>query len=664
MRAVLFFEALVQKVYFCYDKNVELPTTIILLRNHTGQALMRFLILFAVLNILPICFSTQAFAQAKVGNVLVLFLPSGKTLTVPAASTKERQYWAENWQRYADTDSTDAIILPSGILADMLVPGYTLPKFAQEYLDSLALSRAPTNSEALPIYYDTTQTFWKALWEEHRKEYELAERRLQNIAVIVRKRGVERSASDSGNKELDILAVIPFVNARAYGLPPSTTDIVFPYLLTNEAHRNLVYSYGGTPLTRLAVFTDKILTRSQLKKILLTKEGSRSHDTLYTVLAEELRKNTLQTTQRMIVPESPVIIFDKLQKTVIRCIVSTGRFLAYPGSFSVKIEGVPKLTDYSIMPVLLPTKSDKSEHSYALDLIFNRPIPAGTYKILFQYVEPMGILDTVSVTMRVLSSVLEGAGSANGWRRDIWYFGRQLEPRRRVDNELRSVQEQFLIEYKFQNQNSGHVRFSENWFGPRIPATSKKVRFSVFWRYPTTGELVQLLTIEKTPEQIPPNINAEKASIEPRYSADSSEVEVHIRKIFVDYEVPIDADSSDRSIKATTANVKFGAVVLDTGTTKLQLARDKAPAEVAQKAPEQTQFCRIELVGTEYNPDTAEILVRVRIKKPVGVEMSSGQPLRVQGVLGLRASASIVNNVAGCEGRSDVPLQIPIQIGN
>ena len=624
---------------------------------------MRFLILFAALNILPICFGTQIFAQARGGNVLVLFLPSGKTLTVSAASAKERQYWAENWQRYADTDSTNAIILPSGILADMLVPGYTLPTFAQEYLDSLALSHAPTSSEALPIYYDTTQTFWKMLWEEHRKEYELAERRLQNIAVIVRKRAVERSASDSGNNELDILAVIPFVNARAYALPPSTSDIVFPYLLTNEAHRNLVYSYGGTPLTRLAVFADKILTRSQLKKILLPKEGSRSRDTLYAVLAEELRRNTLQTTRRMVIPESPVIIFDKLQKTMIRCIVSTGRFFAYPGSFSVKIEGVPKLTDYSIMPVLLPTKSDKSEHSYALDLIFNRPIPAGTYKILFQYVEPMGILDTVSVTMRVLSSVLEG-GTANGWRRDIWYFGRQLEPRRRVDNELRSVQGQFLLEYKFQNQNPKQARFSENWLGPRIPASCKKVRFSVFWRYPTTGELVQLLTIEKTPEQTPPNINSDKASIEPRYSADSSEVEVYIRKIFVDYEVPIDADSSDRSIKATTANVKFGAVLLDTGTTKLKLVRDKAPAEVAQKASEQTQFCRIELVGTEYNPYTAEILVRVRIKKPVGVELTSGQPLRVQGVLGLRASASIVNNVAGCEGRSDVPLQIPIQIGN
>jgi hypothetical protein len=109
--------------------------------------------------------------------------------------------------------------VPSGIRAAMLVPGYSLPKFTQEYLDSLALNHVPTNSETLPLYYNTTQT----IWEEHRKEYEFAERRIQNIAIIVRKRGLERSASDSGNKKLDILTVVPFVNARTYSLPPNTT---------------------------------------------------------------------------------------------------------------------------------------------------------------------------------------------------------------------------------------------------------------------------------------------------------------------------------------------------------------------------------------------------------------------------------------------------------
>ena len=654
-----------QKVYFDYEKNVELLTIIILLFNHAGQALMRFLILFAALNILPICFSTRGFAQAKGGNVLVLFLPSGKTLTVPAVSTKERQYWAENWQRYADTDSTNAIILPSGILADMLVPGYTLPTFAQEYLDSLALSHAPTSSEALPIYYDTTQTFWKMLWEEHRKEYELAERRLQNIAVIVRKRGLVGSASDSGNNELDILAVIPFVNARAYSLPPSTTDIVFPYLLTNEAHRNLVYSYGGTPLTRLALFADKILTRSQLKKILLPKEGSRSRDTLYTVLAEELRKNTLQTTRRhMTVPESPVIIFDKLQKTVIRCIVSTGRFFAYPGSFSVKSEGNQRLPKYSVVPESLTSVYGNIDQPCAINVIFEEPFWADNYKLVFEYRSQMGSADTGAVALQVLPTSLDPTPRHNY---NKLYFGKRFTMRFRLQRESESLSQQLLIEWKLGSQKPktpNRTTFADAWVGPYIPASAKKVQVSVIWKYPPTGEQVPLLTKETTPEQTGPDINAEKASIEPRYSADSSEVEVHVRKIFVDYEVPIDADSSDRSIKATLANVKFGAVALDTGTTKLKLKRDKALPESAQKAPEQPLFCRAELMGTEYNPDTAEILVRVRIKKPVGVELTSGQPLRVQGVLGLRASASIVNDVAGCEGRSDVPLQIPLQIGN
>lgn len=113
--------------------------------------------------------------------------------------------------------------MPSGIRAVMLVPGYSLPKFTQEYLDSLALNHVPTNSKTLPLYYNTTQTIWKTIWEEHRKEYECAERRIQSIAIIVRKRGLERSASDSGNKKLGILTVVPFVNARTYSLPPNTT---------------------------------------------------------------------------------------------------------------------------------------------------------------------------------------------------------------------------------------------------------------------------------------------------------------------------------------------------------------------------------------------------------------------------------------------------------
>ncbi len=623
---------------------------------------MRFLILFAALNILLMCYSTQAFAQikAKGGNVLVLFLPNGKTLTVPAASTKERQYWAENWQRYADTDSTDAIILPSGILADMLVPGYTLPTFAQEYLDSLVLNHAPTSSEALPIYYDTTQTFWKMLWQEHRKEYELAERRLQNIAVIVRKRDVERSASDSANNELDILAVVPFVNARAYNLPPSATDIAFPYLLTNEAHRNLVYSYGGTPLTRLAVFADKILTHAQLKKILLPKEGTRSRDTLYTILAEELRKNTLQTMRRMIVPESPVIIFDKLKKTVVRCVVSTGRFLAYPGSFSVKIEGTQRLPKYSIVPESLTSVYGNIDQSCAVDVIFEEPFEAGKYKLIFEYRSQMGYADTGSVALMVLPSGLDPRSG----RSNALYFGKRLSTRSRLLIDAVIPHEQFLIEWKMGSKKANQAPYSEAWVGSFVPASARKVQISVLWKYPPTGELVPLFTKETTPQQIGPDINTEKVSIESKYSADSSEVEVHIRKIFVDYEVPIDADSTDRSIRATIANVKFGAVVLDTGITKLKLAREKAITETTQKATEQPLFCRAEIIGTEFNPDTAEILVRVRIKKPSGVELTSGQPLRVQGVLGLRASASIVNKVAGCEARSDVPLQIPIQIGN
>ena len=112
------------------------------------------------------------------------------------------------------------------------------------------------------------------------------------------------------------------------------------------------------------------------------------HNPSYTLAQTEER--------RMVIPESPVFTFDRLKKTVIRCVVSTGRFFTYPGSFSVKIEGVPKLTDYSIVPVLFlfPKKAISQDRTYAVDLVFNKQIPAGTYKVIFEHRVSMVLIDT------------------------------------------------------------------------------------------------------------------------------------------------------------------------------------------------------------------------------------------------------------------------------
>ena len=607
---------------------------------------------YIVLQILSFLLVSNAEAQTTKQTPLVLYLPStGKMMTVPATPLSEQQYWANNWQHYADTDSTDAIIMPPGIFGTMLLPGYSPTKLTRQYLDSLTLLR----SETLPVYYDTTQGFWKTLWEEQKKEYEASERRIQNIAVIVRKQRGEKPTNDSSAQRLEILAVVPLVNARAYKMPPSSSDITLPYLMTEEAHRNNVYSYGGSPLTRLAVASDKILTRAHLKKIFLPKVGSRSRDTLYSVIAEEVRKNALQTTRRMVVPESPIVIFDKLKKTIIRCFIATGRFFSYPGSFSVKIEGTPQLEDYSIVPLLVPSTADKQEQTYAVDLIFNREIPAGTYKILFEHREEMGIVDTASTILKVLLSSLEGPPSYPIKQ----YFGTPFSFRGRLSDKVPCC---ISMNFSFDNQQPiSQYSFASPWVGPRIPASVRKVKFSVLWRYLATNEIVTLYYREGIVEQSPPSFNCSSATTFSTFSSDSNQVDVLIKNVFVDYAVPIDADSLGRAIKATLADVKFDGVVLDSGRSQLSLVSVNASTQATQEVPPGL-ICHAEILGTEYNPQTAEISMRVRIRKPQNREATALGFSRIQGFLTFQVSASIVNTKAGKSSNTPQSMQLPIKI--
>lgn len=621
---------------------------------------MRFLRTYIVLHIFSFLIASQAEAQTKKQTSLVLYLPStGKMLTVSAVPLGEQQYWANNWQHYADTDSTDAIVMPPGILGTMLLPGYSPTKITQQYLDSLSI----ISSEALPIYYDTTQGFWKTLWEEQKKEYEASERRIQSIAVIVRKQRGEKPTNDSSTQRLEILAVVPLVRARAYKLPPSNSDIALPYLMTEEARRNNVYSYGGTPLARLATASDKILTRAQLKKIIFPKEGSRSRDTLYSVIAEEVRKNTLQTTRRMVVPESPVVIFDKLQKTIIRCVVATGRFLAFPGSFTVKIEGVSRLPKYKVVPESLTSVSGNIDQPCGVSIIFEEPFWAGEQKLLLEYRSHTGIIDTASILLKVLSSALDPVTICFSPPLKLYYGKGVLLDTRRVRNEVELLSKDYVIQWQCGNQKREQTIFSKHWVGPNIPASAKKVLVSILWKYPVTGELVPLFLKETYPEQIPPAINSENVTSEPKPLADSSEIEVQIQKIFVDYAVPIDADSLGRSIKATFADVKFDGVALDSSKTQLGLAPINASTQATQKVSPNL-MCRVEVLGTEYNSQTAEISVRVRIRKPQNSEATALGMTRIQGIVALQVSASIVNTKVGTSARSNEIVQIPIKIGN
>jgi hypothetical protein len=218
------------------------------------------------------------------------------------------------------------------------------------------------------------------------------------------------------------------------------------------------------------------------------------------------------------------------------------------------------------------------------------------------------------------------------------------------------------MNFSFDDQKPiSQYSFASPWVGSRIPASVKKVKLSVLWKYPTTNELVTLYYREGIIEQSPPSFNCSSAATFSTFSSDSTQVDVLIKNVFVNYEVPIDVDSLNRVIKATLADVKFDGVVLDSSKTQLGLAPINASTQATQKVSP-SLMCRAEVLDTEYNPKTAEILVRVRIRKPQNKEAAALGFAHIQGFLTFQVSASIVNTKAGKSSNTPQSMQLLIKI--
>jgi hypothetical protein len=388
---------------------------------------------------------------------------------------------------------------------------------------------------------------------------------------------------------------------------------------------------------------------------------------------EKVRVIIPQSICPMTVPESPVIIFDKLQKTVIRCIVSTGRFFVYPGNFSVKVEGNQKLPKYSIMPEGLISNYGNVDSSCAIRVVFEEPFSAGEHKLRFEYKSQKNVIDTGSVIVRVLPSTIDRKSVAVLTKAQKFYFDKRFAVRSKLLAEAEPLTNQCFIEWQFNNQKANQASFVESFVGSVISATSTTVTLSIFWQYPLTGEKVRLFTNQYiTKQEGPEFVNLYSATTKERYTADSSEIELQIGNFFMDYEVPIGLGPNHKvdpcshcpeyKTRASAKDIKFFFVSLDTVNTAVQLVLDSLQQKNNQSI--QSITCQIEILETKLDVPSGHILIRVRIRKPIESTLPNGYKLRVRGVLAFQLSASIVNSHNGVEGRSDVPFQVPIQIGN
>jgi hypothetical protein len=326
------------------------------------------------------------------------------------------------------------------------------------------------------------------------------------------------------------------------------------------------------------------------------------------------------------------------------------------------MEGISRLPKYKVVPESLTSVSGNIDQPCGVSIIFEEPFGAGEQKLLLEYRSHTGIIDTASILLKVLSSSLDPKTMCFSPPQNLYYGKRVILDTRSIRNAVALLNKDLIIQWQCGNQKRDQAPYHDRWSGPNIPALAKKVLVLLLWKYPVTGELVPLFLKETYPEQRPPAINSENVISESKPSADSSEIEVQIRKIFVDYAVPIDADSLGRSIKATLADVKFDSVALSSWT-QLGLAPINASTQATQKISPNL-MCRVEVLGTEYNPQTAEISVRVRIRKPQNSEATALGMTRIQGIVALEVSASIVNTKAGTSARSNEIVQIPVKIGN
>jgi hypothetical protein len=382
-----------------------------------------------------------------------------------------------------------------------------------------------------------------------------------------------------------------------------------------------------------------------------------------------------------------IITFEKLDKTIITFVLSPASYFK-PGNPSVDIKGSPSLVgQFRVEPDVQGAESPAAPVGAAANqprkyrMVFDKPIPAGTYNIKLTY-SGGGKSDTGSSELKVLPSALDPK-SMKALANLKLYYGKRLSFRGKLPVEAELPLQQFKIDYQLGNEKKMQDNsFSESYVGPNIPASAKKVKIDVVWIYPGTGARVPLFSKEITPEQTAPDISCQTAVAELKSSGTEapkkkaagkkpvqpSNFQVTIKGISVDYEVPIDADNKDpnasKSIKATLGEVEAdGPADIDynAAETKITIYNGDEPDPTAAWSATGTTFG---IITGEFDAASGTFPITIQVKDLPPKPPAETRILR--GTIAVKVGAKIVNRKAGTSAKSNappciIPINIPYQ---
>jgi hypothetical protein len=378
------------------------------------------------------------------------------------------------------------------------------------------------------------------------------------------------------------------------------------------------------------------------------------------------------------------ITFDKLQVTKIPFTVRPRSYFK-PGNPNVEIK--PNISGWRIEAVqgaaaALPSADGASpvaNQPQRVYLVFDKPVPSGDYQIKLSYVGG-GKTDTSSMQLRVLPSRLDQKSEKQLASLKFGY-GKRVALRSKLPPEAELPLQQFVIDYTLGNERTVQDNpYTEGYSGPYIPASAKKVKIAVIWKYPETGERVPLFSKEVEPEQTMPEINALNPVAEKKGEKDAppkkgakgkkpvvpDNFQVSVRGIQVDFDVPIDADNKDpnnsKAIRAALDNVEaVGDAEIDysSSDTQIRVYNGDEPDPTSTWTPTASTFY---VVSGAYNEGAFPLTIQVKdlpAKPPAESRILKGQ-------IAVKVGARIRNTKAGKVSQPNnstviIPINIPYQ---
>jgi hypothetical protein len=405
----------------------------------------------------------------------------------------------------------------------------------------------------------------------------------------------------------------------------------------------------------------------------------------------EVRKPDAQQAPPQIsdLQQPKVITFDKLQVTKISFTVRPASYFkpgtnpiveikpSIPGGVTPRIDVAQTQLAANLAPGDAAVAA--ANQPKRLYIIFDKPVPAGDYTVKLSYTGG-GKTDTASTLLKVLPSQLEAKAMKTLGNLKFAY-GKRVTFRSKLPPEAELPLQQFAIDYTLGNERTvADNPYSETFTGPYIPASAKKVKVQVVWKYPETGERVVLWSKDPEPEQQAPDIVANNPIVDKK--SDGKDVpklgkgggggkkpvqpdnfQITVRGITVDYEVPIDADNKDpnnsKKVNATLDNVEpLGDAEIDysNADTQLRVYNGDEPDPTSTWQVGGNTFY---VVSGAYNEGSFPLTIQVKDLPP----KPKNEQRTLRGTVAVKVGAKIRNNKAGkSSAPASTTVVIPVNI--